>query len=78
VTRQLRLESLWLDSMCIIQDSIEQKATLVSQMHKIYAGVHATISDSVAPKCPEGFLAPGTDVPQFRIPINYRAAVEAP
>jgi hypothetical protein len=77
VTRQLQLDYLWVDSMCIIQDSIEDKSALVSQMHKIYACAHVTIAASVASKCTEGFLAPRTNILQFRIPINYRAGADA-
>jgi hypothetical protein len=71
VTRQLKLDYLWVDSMCIIQDSIEDKSALISQMHKIYACAHVTIAASVASKCTEGFLAPRINIPQFRIPISY-------
>jgi hypothetical protein len=71
VTRQLQLDYLWVDSMCIIQDSVEDKSALISQMHKIYACAHITIAASVASKCTEGFLAPRINIPQFRIPISY-------
>jgi hypothetical protein len=78
VTRQLQLEYLWVDSMCIIQDSIEDKSALISQMHRIYACAHVTIAASMASRCTEGFLAPRTDIPTFLIPISYRTTVDGP
>lgn len=65
VTRQLKLEYLWVDSMCIIQDSDEDKDALINQMHKIFACAQVTIAASKASSCTEGFLAPRSNVPQF-------------
>jgi hypothetical protein len=73
VTRQLNFDYLWVDSMCIIQDSEEDKSTLIGQMHKIYACAQVTIAASKASKCSEGFLAPRSNIPQFRISIRYRS-----
>ncbi|KAJ4373686.1 hypothetical protein N0V86_007829 [Didymella sp. IMI 355093] len=77
VTRQLKLEYLWVDSMCIIQDNAEDKSALLGQMHKIYACGHVTIAASKAAKCTEGFLAPRYDVPGFSIPIRYPSASDS-
>jgi hypothetical protein len=70
VTRQLKLEYLWVDSMCIIQDSEEDKDALIGQMHMIFACAHVTIAASKASKCTEGFLAPRSNVPQFYVAIR--------
>lgn len=73
VTRQLKLEYLWVDSMCIIQDSDEDKDALMGQMHKIFACTQVTIAASKASRCTEGFLAPRTSVPQFYVSIRDSA-----
>jgi hypothetical protein len=65
VTRQLKLEYLWVDSMCIIQDSEEGKDALIGQMHRIFACAQVTIAASKASRCTEGFLAPRCSAPQF-------------
>ena len=70
VTRQLNLDYLWVDSMCIIQDSEEDKDALVGQMHKIYACAQVTIAASKASRCTEGFLSPRSNVPQFYVTIR--------
>ncbi|CAN9480218.1 unnamed protein product [Alternaria alternata] len=70
VTRQLKLEYLWVDSMCIIQDSAEDKDALIGQMHGIFACAEVTIAASKASRCTEGFLAPRTNVPQFYVAVR--------
>jgi hypothetical protein len=75
VTRQLKLEYLWVDSMCIIQDSADDKDALINQMHKVFACAQVTIAASKASRCTEGFLAPRSNVPKFyavvRDPLEY-------
>ncbi len=78
VTRQLKLEYLWVDSMCIIQDSVEDKSALISQMHKIYECAQVTIAASKSSKCTNGFLAPRLNIPQFCIPIQYPVGKHSP
>ncbi|CAN9438860.1 unnamed protein product [Alternaria alternata] len=70
VTRRLKLEYLWVDSMCIIQDSEEDKDALIGQMHEIFARAQVTIAASKASRCTEGFLAPRFNVPQFYVAIE--------
>ena len=56
VTRELGLRYLWVDALCIIQDSSEDKLKEISHMNVIYKNSHLTISAASAEKCSEGFL----------------------
>ena len=56
VTRELGLLYLWVDALCIIQDSSEDKLKEISHMNVIYKNSHLTISAASAEKCSEGFL----------------------
>jgi hypothetical protein len=56
VTRKLGLRYLWVDSMCIIQDSDYDKAHEIGRMEMIYNHAYITISASSAIDCTQGFL----------------------
>ncbi|KAH8204778.1 hypothetical protein TruAng_001112 [Truncatella angustata] len=56
VTRGLKVKYLWVDALCIIQDSLEDKAIEISRMTDIYNLSHVTISASTAATCQDGFL----------------------
>lgn len=56
VTRQMGFRYLWVDSMCIIQDSDEDKAAELVKMPRIYGSSQLTISASSATTSNEGFL----------------------
>lgn len=56
VTRQLGLQYLWIDALCIIQDCPNDKAKELAQMPHIYKSALITISAAVAETCHEGFL----------------------
>ncbi|EJF57964.1 HET-domain-containing protein [Dichomitus squalens LYAD-421 SS1] len=47
---------LWIDSLCILQDSEEDKAREISQMCSIYRHAYFTIIAASAPKVGAGFL----------------------
>jgi hypothetical protein len=55
-THTLDFRYLWTDSICIIQDSFEDKAREISQMDKIYNEASLTIVAESADKVSEGFL----------------------
>ena len=44
ISRALKIRYLWIDTLCIIQDSIEDWATESAQMARIYKSSHLTIS----------------------------------
>lgn len=56
ITKQLNFRYLWVDSLCIIQDSDEDKSHEISNMTNVYKGSHLTINAAKAYSCNEGFL----------------------
>jgi hypothetical protein len=60
VTRTLGIEYLWVDALCIIQDSDEDKKVEIPRMHRYYQEALVVISASAAPHVQSGFI---TSVP---------------
>jgi hypothetical protein len=60
VTRTLGLSHLWIDSLCIIQDSKDDWDTESSKTQQYYQGAFITISALSAAGSHEGFLKPRT------------------
>ncbi|KAH9203719.1 heterokaryon incompatibility protein-domain-containing protein, partial [Leptodontidium sp. 2 PMI_412] len=56
VTRKLGIRYLWIDALCIIQDSDSDKARELTQMPSIYKNALLTISAAIAEDCEKGFL----------------------
>ena len=56
VTRRLGLRYLWIDSICIVQDSRDDWAKESMKMGDIYAGSSVTIAATQAPNSETGFL----------------------
>ena len=57
VTRKLGLQYLWVDSLCITQDSASEKDKEIAKMDRIYQNAQLTICAASAEKCNDGFLA---------------------
>jgi hypothetical protein len=56
VTLRLGLEYIWIDSLCIIQDSTEDWQQEASQMHKVYRNADVTIAATGAHNSTEGLF----------------------
>ena len=56
VTRQLGFQYLWVDALCIIQDSQEDKEREMAQMCEVYQNAHVTIVGACAANSNEGYL----------------------
>lgn len=65
-TRKLGTKYLWIDSLCIIQDSPEDKDKEIVGMANIYKNATVTISAAATQDCGDGFLEKREDV-QLRI-----------
>lgn len=58
VTRSLGLRYIWIDSLCIIQDDLEDKNRELPQMLRIYENSFITVSAASTSSCNAGFLDP--------------------
>ena len=56
VCRKLGFQYLWIDALCIMQDSLEDKACEIQKMGFIYSNAILTISASSAKGVKDGFL----------------------
>ncbi|EIW52291.1 uncharacterized protein TRAVEDRAFT_156351 [Trametes versicolor FP-101664 SS1] len=56
LTHMLGFRWLWVDSLCILQDSDEDKAHEIGRMHSIYRYAHLTIIAASAESVTQGFL----------------------
>lgn len=65
VTRELGLRYLWVDALCIIQDSREDMKHELAQMASVFKQAYITISAASARTCRDGFL-------QYRMPKRSR------
>jgi hypothetical protein len=58
VTRKLNLRYLWVDSLCILQDSAEDWDIKSSQMVDVYSNAYVTLFADRAPDDEDRFLGP--------------------
>ena len=58
VTESLGLKYIWIDSLCIIQDSLTDKEEEIPKMSQYYSNSHVTICAAAAETCNDGFFKP--------------------
>ncbi|KAH8648340.1 heterokaryon incompatibility protein-domain-containing protein [Tricladium varicosporioides] len=56
VARNLGLQYIWIDSLCIIQDDTNDVSREINEMKRIYENAMVTISVATPSQCNEGFL----------------------
>lgn len=56
VTRKLGIQYLWVDVLCIIQDSREDKDKEIEKLQDYFSNAYITISAASASSCESGFL----------------------
>jgi hypothetical protein len=56
ITRKLRIRYLWVDALCIIQDSQEDKKKEIACMADIFSNSYVTVSAASAASVSDGFL----------------------
>jgi hypothetical protein len=68
-TRKLGIRYLWVDAICIIQDSPEDKSREIGLMGSVYSMAAITICASNASSAQEGFLDAQLPVMDFKVPF---------
>jgi hypothetical protein len=76
VARKLSIRFLWVDSLCIVQDSPAEKNHEISKMDRVYGDAYLTIIAANARNCHEGFLnRRGTLQNTIRMPFRCTSGV---
>ncbi|KAF8452693.1 heterokaryon incompatibility protein-domain-containing protein [Boletus edulis BED1] len=72
VTHNIGQRYLWIDALCIIQDSVEDRNRQLGKMREIYRNTYLTINAACAQSTREGFLRRyrPQKVPDARIPYR--------
>lgn len=70
ITRSLGIRYLWIDSLCILQNSKEDKDVQLALMGEIYHNAYVTIVAAKAKSVEEGFLKPFPAMSYSRLPAD--------
>ncbi|TRX91753.1 hypothetical protein FHL15_007306 [Xylaria flabelliformis] len=70
ITRRLGIPYIWIDSLCIIQDSSPDWEAEASAMAAIYTGAYVTISASGSSDGTKGCKIHNDEVPYIDVPLN--------
>ncbi|KAM0228852.1 hypothetical protein ACHAP5_011832 [Fusarium lateritium] len=69
ITRHLGIRYLWIDSLCICQDDLDDWARESAAMQQVYAGAYLSIAADNAPSSTHGFLKRSD---RMHVPINLK------
>ena len=70
-THALGIRYLWVDSLCILQDSEQDKRNEIRQMRRIFKNANVTLIAQKADRVDEGFLDPGPKSDAlFEVPLE--------
>jgi hypothetical protein len=70
VTRAMGLQYLWIDALCIIQDSVSDTAHEIQNMDAVYGNAEVVISATGGTSSNSGFLSPRPDTqPLLTVPF---------
>ena len=75
--RKVGVEYVWVDALCIVQDSARDRNEQMARMGAIYTDAYLTVSATSAVSCRDGFLA--DRVPEeyayFTVPYRHRDGI---
>ena len=74
-TRELKIRYLWVDALCIVQDSQEDWLTESVKMKDIYIKAHLVLSVDRGESCDAGFLHPRRD-PSVTVKVTSTGSAE--
>ncbi|KAM3084572.1 hypothetical protein ACMFMF_001926 [Clarireedia jacksonii] len=77
VTQNLGIDYLWIDSLCIIQDSDEDKFNELPNMGLYYGNAYFTLIAATA-KCTDGFLSPKKACEKHANSTSFRNMLSRP
>lgn len=77
VARALDIQYIWIDSLCIIQDSTEDWLREASRMARIYSNAYVTISSDAAADSSAGFLGVPSRQAPHKMTIKYTKSQSA-
>lgn len=67
VTRELNVNFIWIDALCIIQDRKDDWEAEYRKMGAYYSNAYLTISPLDAASCNDGFLVPRPELPVVKL-----------
>ncbi|KAK4160781.1 heterokaryon incompatibility protein-domain-containing protein, partial [Cladorrhinum sp. PSN259] len=78
VARTIGFRYIWIDCLCIIQDSDDDKAIEIARLAQYYRRASVTICAASATACTEGFLQPHPPSPLTTGPIQIPIKLQVP